>query len=115
MIVNGVEIADINIFKVSTAQVLDEAIERVISVADQTKDGKLHEVAGAQVNAVRAFFDAVYGAGTAQQVFGDEDDMLVHLRAFAQVCDAVNAQKQGLSDELQRFKPNRAARRAKGK
>jgi chemotaxis protein histidine kinase CheA len=98
--------------------------ERVLSAISKAKDaltGADGQNAADSIrdacHAVFECFNAIFGDGTDRKIFGEKCNLRDAMRAIFQLCDAVQEQRAELEAETQQFvqkySPNRAARRAK--
>ena len=98
--------------------------ERVLSAIEKAKDALTgpsgQSTAGNIRDACHAVFECfntIFGDGTDRKIFGEKCNLRDAMRAIFQLCDAVQEQRAELEAETQQFvqkySPNRAARRAK--
>lgn len=62
-------------------------------------------------------FNEIFGEGTDKKVFGNKTDLNTALSAFSQLVETVNESRENTARQvrgiIQKYSPNRAARRAK--
>lgn len=107
--VNGVEL-DFNLYDYDTALKYENALHEVTHAKPQSKN--LSSVIREQCEVVFAFFDSVFGEGTAEKVFQGRYDFKNCTEAFGEVVRAAKAQVKEYDDLLSKYVPNRASRRA---
>lgn len=108
---------DFDIFDEDCAAAYEAALE-VMKRADTRKKANegLADCIRYQCNAVFQFFDALFGEGTHQEIFGTRVNLNECLDAFTELIDLVNTQKAALDTRLEQLRvggaQNRATRRA---
>nr|DAM26084.1 MAG TPA: hypothetical protein [Caudoviricetes sp.] len=83
-------------------------------IQDQTQyEGKrTAEALRIQCGIVDDFFNALFGNGTSEKLFGGKNNIKTHMEAFGQVCEAAMSCNSELSAITDKYSPNRAERRA---
>ena len=112
MKINNVELEDIDILEADVAEKYENALEKVVKVADGTEGLKASESIRKQCTAVFGCFNEIFGAGTDKKVFGDRVNLLICLKAFEELVIAMNSQKEEVEKLANKYSPNRASRRA---
>ena len=78
---------------------------------DEPKDGRLSALIRYQVNAFRRFFDAVFGDGTAESMFGKSNNYEIAVKAYTDFCDSVRLarleQERRFDSILSKYSPKR--------
>ena len=125
MKINGVEIADLDIFDADVAEKYENELNKVKDLTEkaniEVKEGKLKqsEFIRKMCILVNDFLDSLWGEGTAYKVFNGRCNMITSIKAFAEIVDWVNdkeSHKEELSEIdriVSKYSPNRAQRRAK--
>jgi hypothetical protein len=116
MKINNVELEDVDIFDVDTAEKYEEAVKKVQEEAAASKlieDISLSAMIRKQCNAVFNCFNTIFGEGTDKTVFGDKVNLMICLKAFEELIVNVNEQKKELEKLTSKYSPNRAQRRDK--
>lgn len=107
--INGIDL-DFNLYDYDVAAKYEAALTEVAN-AKHTGAG-LSETIKEQCLIVFKFFDSVFGDGTAERVFQGKYDFRACTAALGEVINDAKAQQQEYSALLNRYAPNRAARRA---
>lgn len=107
--INGVDL-NFNLYDYETAANYESALAMIQN--NSAAKGSLAETIKAQCELVFEFFDTVFGAGTAEQVFAGKYDFKVCTEALGDVINNAKAQTQDYHNLVNRYAPNRAARRA---
>ena len=119
MKINNVELEDMDIYDLDTAEKYEGALEKVRKEAEETKNT---EVVGGtalsfairkQCNSVFDCFNAIFGEGTDKKVFGDKTNLMVCLKAFEELVLHADEQKKEMEKMTNKYSPNRAQKRAK--
>ena len=116
MKINNVELEDVDIFDVDTAEKYEEAVKKVQKESEESKqleDISLSAMIRKQCNAVFDCFNTIFGEGTDKKVFGQKVNLMTCLKAFEELIVNVNEQKQELEKLTDKYSPNRAQKRAK--
>lgn len=113
--INGVQL-DFNLFDVDTLELYETANFKVLETSEK-KYEKMSESLREQCQAVRNFFDEIFGEGVGIEVCGEPLDFKKHLDAFEIVTDSALAQRAEMDvrvkESVTKYKGNRAARRSK--
>ncbi len=113
MNINGTELT----FDIWDADTLDQYSEEVAKLNEAIRDIGNELSAGdnlrAQCAIVNAFFDGMFGEGTAEKLFCGKNNLRVHLDAFALLIEEAKQQKDDYSEIAAKYVPNRAQRRSK--
>lgn len=78
---------------------------------DEPKDGRLSALIRYQVTAFRRFFNAVFGDGTAESMFGKSINYEVAVKAYTDFCDSIRLarleQEKRFDAILSKYSPRR--------
>lgn len=113
MVINGVELQDVDIFDLETAEKCDKAFDEVKKKANIKEGTGLTEIIRIQCNAVFECFNEIFGEGTDKKVFGNKTNLRVCLKAFEELVEYANEQKKEMDNMYSKYSPNRASRRSK--
>ena len=119
MLINNVELEDIDIYDLDTAEKYEAAITQFQKEATELKS--VSDAGGAvlsttikkQCNAVFDCFNTVFGEGTDKKVFGNKTNLMVCLKAFEELAVFANKQKDEMEKMANKYSPSRAQKRAK--
>ena len=112
MQVNGKEL-NINLLSVSFSERFENALKTLKEGADHIKADSLAESLRQQIDCVKAFVDNVFSPGTYHSLGLDPDDLSVHYDLVDHIIEEVDLQRQKAVTRFDKYRPNRAARRAK--
>lgn len=112
MKINGVELADIDIFDADTAEKYEKVLDKVVRESENLKGLKTSAVIRKQCNLVFEVFNSLFGEGTDKKVFGERVNLKICLKAFEELVEQVNEQKKEIEEMTAKYTPNRAQRRA---
>ncbi len=109
MILNEIDLA-FDIFDLETAKRYEAALKHLQhkQAQGQPPNG-LVEIIRQECKAVFAFLDALFGKGTAKQVFGESCNLSACLDVAEAVVKEVARQKDQLEQRLQAYAPSRQA------
>ena len=118
--VNGKEL-DYDIFDVDKAEAFENALNLVakkMEDLEKDSDGMTYaQVIRVQCEAVADCFDALFGKGTAGEIFGGTMNLKTSMKAFEDLVVGVNKKKAEVEKMAEntrlKFSGNRAQRRAK--
>jgi hypothetical protein len=113
MIINGVELKDIDIFDLETAENYEKALEKVSNEAKDTEGLNTSAAIKKQCRAVFDCFNTIFGADTDKKVFGDKINLLICLKAFEDLVEYTKEQNKELEKITNKYSSNRAQRRVK--
>ena len=116
MKINNVELEDVDIFDVDTAEKYELAVKKVQEEAAASKlieDISLSAMIRKQCSAVFDCFNTIFGEGTDKKVFGQKVNLMTCLKAFEELIVNVNEQKKELEKLTSKYSPNRVQRRDK--
>lgn len=113
MKINGVELEDIDILDLETAEKYETALKSVEGIADIVKDMTVTESIRTQCNAIFDVFNTIWGEGTDKKVFGNKVNLLSCLKAFEELVTKVNSVNPELDKMANKYSSNRATRRSK--
>lgn len=88
----------------------EDALERINNKADYEGLSTPDQMR-LQCSIINDFFDSVFGAGTADKLFGGKNNLGDHMEAFAIMSDAAQQSDSRFDDIRNRYNPNRAQRR----
>ena len=113
MKINGVELEDIDIYDLETAEKYEESMASFTEIGDKVKG--LGDAEGIRVtcNGVFDVFNKMFGEGTDKKIFGDKVNLLTCIKAFEEFQLQINDQKKEIEKIANKYSPNRAARRSK--
>lgn len=118
MIIKGVTLPDLEINDLAVAEKYDNLVEKTSKKINEANESKKRsQIIKGVCEAVFMFFDDLWGAGTAKQVFGEETNLLSCAEAYGEVIHAVHQKDKDDAEKIKSFmgkySPNRAARRTK--
>lgn len=113
MKINGVELADIDVFDADTAEKYEKVLDNVVKESKNFEGLKTSAVIRKQCGLVFDVFNSLFGEGTDKKVFGDRVNLKTCLKAFEELVEQVNEQKKEVEEMTAKYSPNRAQRRAK--
>lgn len=102
-----------DIFDADTAERYETATQGVETASVKIEGERLSEGIRRQCAAVFAFFDALFGVGFHKNLFGERTNLIECLDAFAEFVALASAQQSAVNDRLNKYRPDRAARRTK--
>lgn len=113
MNINGTEL-ELDIWDADTLDRYNEEVAKL----NEALNGISRELSAgdnlrAQCSIVNAFFDGMFGVGTAEELFDGKNNLRIHLDAFASLIDEIKRQQDEYSEIVAKYMPNRAQRRAK--
>lgn len=110
--INGVEL-ELDIFDMNVAEKYEKAIAKVQEEAAKSKGLKLSSSIRKQCTAVFECFDAIFGEGTHQKIFGERVNLIDCLKAFESLIQGANDQVKEVESINNKYSSNRAKRRSK--
>ena len=116
MKINNVDLEDLDIYDVDTAEKYEIAVKKVQEEAEESKkleDTGLSAMIRMQCNAVFNCFNTIFGEGTDKKIFGAKVNLMTCLKAFEELIENVNEQKKELEKLSNKYSPNRAQKRAR--
>jgi hypothetical protein len=113
MIINNVELQNLDIFDADIAEKYENMLEKVVKEAKATEELKTSEAIRKQCSLVFECFNYLFGEGTDKKVFGEKANLIICLKAFEELVESVNEQKQEVEKITSKYSPSRAQRRAK--
>ncbi|MFA6867429.1 MAG: DUF6673 family protein [Clostridia bacterium] len=119
MKINNVELEDLDIFDLETAEKYEDALGKVIKESKETEGTELVEGTALsstirkQCNSVFKCFNTIFGEDTDKKVFGNKTNIMVCLKAFEELVLQVDEQKKELDKMTSKYSPNRVQRRSK--
>lgn len=113
MVINGVELEDIDILDLETAERYERALEGVEGVAEKVDGMKTSESIRTQCKAIFNVFNELFGEGTDRKVFGDKVNLLTSLKAFEELILQVESKSSEAEKFINKYSPDRAKRRSK--
>lgn len=117
--IKGIEL-ELDMQDVATVERYEAAFARMGETEKNLpKDGKASERLRAFCRMFRNLYDDIFGPGTSDKIFGDNDNARVATEVYEQFLEFVSGQRNPV-DEIQnriadRFSPNRAQRRAQAR
>lgn len=113
MQINGVEL-ELKLTNASFADRIEKALNDFESKAKNTPIEKgLAEIIRYQCEAVKEFFNSVFGEGTYEKLHLDPEDLDENFDAASILIDELDKQKNNVVNKFSKYSPNRAQRRAK--
>lgn len=107
---------EFDIFEAATAEKYEAAVAKVQKANELKPDEEtMTETIRRECGTVFAFFDSLLGAEARKELFGERVNLLECLDAFAEFIAVVDAQKAALTERIQKYSPNRTARRTEKK
>lgn len=113
MQIRGVEV-EFDFLDADNIEKFENEAEKVKEKADKYKkqEMKYSEAIRTECKIIKDFFDAVFGAGMSEKMFGKKDNLNDCIKAFEDVTNAKIEQQKVLESTFARYTPNRAQRRA---
>lgn len=90
MIINGVNLPDIDITELETAEKYEQAMDLIQKGTQYENSDKRSQIIRQCCNGVFKAFDTIFGDGTAKKVFGKQTNLTVCLKAVDELVDQVN-------------------------
>ena len=84
---------------------ISEQVQNINSMPGTTAD-KMRKICGM----VRDYFDEIFGAGTAMQVFGNSQKLDIYLEAFGVVASASNSLSDKVKNLTEKYSASRVVR-----
>lgn len=109
----GVEL-ELDFFDADVLEVYERENQRVLEQIKEPAQYEGKSTADAlriQCGIINDFFDAVFGQGTADEIFGARNNIRDHMEAFAIVADAAIDTRKEFDTLSEKYSPNRAERR----
>lgn len=113
MKINGVELEDIDIYDLETAEKYEEAMASFAENGDKLKSLDGAEGIREICNSVFDVFNTMFGEGADKKIFGNRVNLLTCLKALEEFQLQINEQKKEIEKLANKYSPNRAQRRAK--
>lgn len=113
MIINNVELEDLEIFDADVAEKYEKALETVVEKTKKLDGLKTSAVIRKQCEYVFELFNTMFGEGTDVKVFGGKCNLMVCMKAFEELVNYCNEQKQEVEKMAAKYSPNRIQRRKK--
>jgi len=119
MIINNVELEDIDIFDLDTAEKYEKATKQFQKEASESAESAkagndgLAKIIKKQCNALFDCFNTIFGPGTDKKVFGNKTNLMVCLKAFEELISHADSQKAEMEKIANKYSPNRVQKRAK--
>ena len=113
MKVNGIELEDMDIYDLETAEKYEEAMSRISKIQEEVKT-----LEGAQgirkiCSSIFEVFNTMFGEGADKKIFGDRVNLMICLKSLEEFLLQMNEQKKEVEKLANKYSPNRAARRSK--
>ncbi|MBZ9608633.1 AP endonuclease [Clostridium estertheticum] len=113
MLINNVELEELDIFDLETAEKYEKALIKVTEEAKETEGISMSASIRKQCNAVFNCFNTMFGEGTDKKIFGNKTNILLCLKSFEELIEHTNEQKKELEKLTNKYSPNRLNRRTK--
>lgn len=113
MKINGVELEDLEIFDADVAERYEKVLDNVIKKSEDLSGLKTSVVIRKQCALIFEVFNELFGEGTDVKVFGGRSNVIVCMKAFEELINYCNEQKQDIVKLSDKYSPNRAKRRSK--
>lgn len=116
MKIKNVEI-EFDFFDADNVELFENELKKVQEKCEKKKKVQMSmsEAIKEECKIVDEFFDAVFGDGTAQKIFGGKMNLAEHIKAYEDIINAKIAQEKDLQTTFEKYQPNRAQRRTKRK
>lgn len=113
MIINGVTIPDPDIGDLSFLEKYEAANDSITQKMAEinVKEMRRSEAVRTQCEAVFAFFDTVFGKGTAKAVFGEQVNLKICIDSYEEAVNGVNALDVKLANYFRNKYPNNRQQR----
>ena len=113
MIINGVELEDLDIYDLEVAEKFDKALKDIDIVKEEVKG--MGNVDGIRTlcTAIFEVFNTMFGEGTDKKVFGNRVNLLICLKTLEEFVLKMKEQDKEMDKLMNKYSPNRVARRSK--
>lgn len=113
MKINGVELQDLDIFDLETAEKYEKVLKDVSNeVSKVNREMGISEAIRIQCNSIFNAFNTLFGEETDKKVFGTKVNLMTCIKAFEELTENVSAQKKEVEKFSQKYKLNREQRRS---
>lgn len=113
MKINNVELEDLEIFDADVAERYEKALETVIEKTKKLEGLKTSAVIRKQCEFIFDLFNTLFGEGTDVKIFGGKCNLIICMKAFEELIEYCNEQKQEVEKMASKYSSNRAQRRKK--
>ena len=110
--INGVEL-EFDLLDADTAEKYDECMKEIHKIKDKVVGMSVGESIRYQCNIIFDCFDAIFGEGTAFEVFNGKANLRICLEALESLVTEANKQVTDMDKKYSKYSPNRATRRGK--
>lgn len=109
------ELESLDTFDPDILEKIENAKEKAIATFDNAKNAeKVSASIRIQCEAVSEFIDTLWGNGTSKQIFGEKSNLVISMKAFSEIRQALDEDTERQSAEMdsimQKYSPDRAAR-----
>ena len=109
MKIKNIEI-DFSITNLDNIKKLESAYKKIQEDSENFKSDDFFEQMEHECKIGKAFFDEVFGEGTAQRIFGDEDDFEVIMDTMIEVVEEIDKKKKALNSKMEKYSSKRVKR-----
>lgn len=113
MKINNVELEDLEVFDADVAERYEDALDKIVKQNKGLEGLKTSVVIRKQCGFIFELFNTMFGEGTDVKVFGGKTNLIVCMKAFEDLVEYCNLQKQEVEKFSSKYSANRAQRRAK--
>ena len=110
MKINGVELKDLDILDLETAEKIEKINAEIRKVDEKTKGVSLVESIKIQCNFVFKVFNELFGEGTDKLVFGDRTNLEVCTKALMELFLELEQNKQKSMESIEKYSTSRLTR-----
>lgn len=100
MKITGIEIGKLDIFDCEDAGKYEREMAKMVKLAKEIKGLKTSEVIRRQCEGINVCFNALFGEGTSNKLFGDTLNIKKSLLAFVELKEAISDQEKELEKLL---------------
>jgi len=109
MKVRNVEL-DFSITNLENIKKIENAYKKIQEDSETFKSDDFFEQMEHECKVGKAFFDEVFGEGTAQKLFGDENDFEVIMDSMIEVVEEIDKKKKALNSKMEKYSSKRVKR-----
>jgi len=102
MIVNEVELKDIDIYDLDTAENYENAIKKVSNELGNQKDKTRTEIIRCTCTSIFECFNSIFGDGTDKLIFGDKVNMMGAINAFEELIASIKELEEKGAEQIKR-------------
>lgn len=111
MTINGVEF-DIDFTDADFVERYENKINDVNKDIEELRNKTISPAEGIrqECKIIKEFLDYVIGEGTSEKIFGDKDSLKLCVKAFEDIINEVDRQREEMQETIKKYSPERIAR-----